>query len=236
MKVLVVGLERSGTTVIAKLLAKQTGLSLLNDPRDSWYIYPLVRVIGIRGFTYSIVRRIYKYNIVKVPGFASILFSLRRIHILPFKVVYVVRDPRDSYAAIKERLSIDLSGLYLNIEWLGRSGKVPEENIAYRWKEYLNCALKYQGKYPNDIMFIRYEDFLVNKAEYIRRISEYIGSPIISELTELDLNMQVNKGWSDTIKGSTRYLSDLTEREISVIEGITYKEMKRFNYDLCKSH
>src|SRR5690606_3456827 len=113
MKLLIVGCERSGTTAIAKLLSKGSKLSLLNDPPESWYIYPLIKIVGIRGFSIKLLFQIWNHKIVKVPGFAAILPELRKVHPKPFKIVYMVRDPRDNFSAIKERLSQDLNGLYL---------------------------------------------------------------------------------------------------------------------------
>ena len=105
MKLLVFGCERSGTTAIAKLISKGSGASFLNDPEDSWYIYPLVNIIGIRGFTLNLIIRLWKYKVVKIPGFVTILEQLRKVHPFKFKVVYIVREPKDNYAAIKERLN-----------------------------------------------------------------------------------------------------------------------------------
>lgn len=230
MKILIVGCERSGTTIVANLLAKSSGLSFLNDPKESWYIYPLVRVIGLRGMPISFVFKLWKYSIVKVPGFASILSHLRKVQITPFKVIYMVRDPRDNYAAIKERLKEDLNGLYLNINFLNLKGKNQCENVALRWNAYLNTALLYEEKYGN-IKFVKYEDFLVNKLETITDIASFCKISIDTNLIVNDLNKQINKSWSNEIKGDRRYLIDLDKSEIDIICGITKDNMKKFNYD-----
>ena len=230
MKVLVVGCERSGTTAISALLAEGSGLSFLNDPPDSWYIYPLVRMVGLKGFTFSLIKRLWKYDIVKVPGFATILNELKRVHPKKFKVVYVVRDPRDTYAAIKERLEVNLAGSYLNIHFLKKTGKSPCENIAIRWSTYLEMAKEFQTRNPSQIMFVKYEDFLEDKPGVLKSISEFASVRIDPLVIKDKMDKQINKSWSNKIRGSKRYLKDLNEKEINIINEIAHKGIEEFNY------
>ncbi|WP_228851063.1 sulfotransferase family protein [Aegicerativicinus sediminis] len=230
MKLLIVGCERSGTTIISKLLSQGSGANLLNDPIESWYLYPLIRVIGIRGFSLSMVFKLWKYKIVKVPGFATILPELRKIHPLPYKIVYIVRDPRDNYSAIKERLSQDLNGLYLNIHYLNKKGKSICENISYRWDSYLQFAMDYSNNYKEDILFVRYEDFLKDKIKILQKIAVFSKLNFNSNMITNDLDKQINKSWSNKIYGAGRYKNELTDDEIETVERITIEKMKRFNY------
>lgn len=230
MKILICGCERSGTTVIAKLLSKSSGLNLLNDPKESWYIYPLVRVMGLKAMPLTFLFKLWKYDIVKVPGFASILPQLKKLHIIPFKVIYMVRDPRDNYAAIKERLNEDLNGLYLNIDFLGLKGKQPSENISLRWNSFLNTALRYDQDYGN-IFFLKYEDFLEDKLAKIEELAKFCNIKIDSSKIVNDLDKQINKAWSETIKGKNRYINELSKEEIQSITYITKENMNHFNYN-----
>ncbi|MBZ9652113.1 sulfotransferase family protein [Psychroflexus montanilacus] len=229
MKILIVGCERSGTTVIAKLLSKSTGLKLLNDPKESWYIYPLVKTIGLKGMPLSFILKLWKHPIVKVPGFATILTHLRKIQINQFKVIYLVRDPRDNYAAIKERLNEDLNGLYININFLNLKGKSQCENVSLRWNSYLNSAMRYNDLY-GDVLFVKYEDFLENKLNVLDNISKFCGVKFTSSKIINELDKQSNKSWSKNIKGKDRYLNDLTPDEIEVVTRISKENMNIFNY------
>ena len=229
MKILIVGCERSGTTIIAKLLSKSTGLKLLNDPKESWYIYPLVKVIGIKGMPISFIYKLWSFPLVKVPGFATILPQLRKILLKKFKIIYLVRDPRDNYAAIKERLNEDLNGLYVNINFLNLKGKNQCENISYRWNAYLNSAKNYNKIY-GDVLFIRYEDFLENKLSILDKIAKFCNVNHDSSLIVNEIDKQINKSWSNKIKGKDRYVNELTPDEINTISKITYENMKLFNY------
>jgi len=230
MKVLVVGCERSGTTAISSLLSQGSGLSFLNDPPDSWYVFPLVKMVGLKGFTYSLVRRLWKYDIVKVPGFATILPHLRRIHPRKFKVIYIVRDPRDNYAAIKERLQVNLAGLYLNIHFLKKTGKTQCENIALRWMDYLELAKEFEAKHPSQIMFVRYEDFLNDKIGVLKTISEFCSITLDYSIIKENMDQQINKFWSGKIRGKSRYLTDLNDKEIETVSTITKKGIRDFKY------
>ena len=199
MKLLVVGCERSGTTAIAKLISKGSGASFLNDPEDSWYIYPLVNIIGIRGFTLNLIIRLWKYKVVKIPGFVTILEQLRKVHPFKFKVVYIVREPKDNYAAIKERLNESLNGLYVNIHYLRITGKSIPENIAHRWMTFLECANTYKKSFPEDLIFIKYEDFYKDKLKVLRDISDFAKLDFKEENVIHLIDTQINKGWSTKI-------------------------------------
>lgn len=229
MKILICGCERSGTTVIAKLLAQSSGLKLLNDPEQSWYIYPLVRVMGLRGMPLNFIYKLWKYDLVKVPGFVTILPQLKKLSINSFKVIYMVRDPRDNYAAIKERLNEDLNGLYLNIGFLGLKGKSQVENIALRWNAYLDSAIEYNRK-NNNVYFLKYEDFLKDKVGKVEELSKFCNIKFDSSKFVHDVDVQINKSWSKEIKGENRYLKELTEEEINVITEVTRMNMNYFNY------
>jgi hypothetical protein len=230
MKVLIVGCERSGTTAIAKLLSESTGSSLLNDPSDSWYIYPLVNMIGLKGFTLSLINRIWKHDIVKIPGFATILFQVRKIHFKKFKVIYIVRDPLDTVAAIKERLNQDYNGLYLNLHYLNIKGKGELENILSRWAVYLKKALEYKERYPNDLMFLKYEDFVEKKDDTIKLVAEFCKLNYDLNKIEHLKNKQINKSWSKEIKGPGRFKNDLTTEEINYINNAAKELIKEFSY------
>lgn len=229
MKILVCGCERSGTTIVAKLLSKSSGLKLLNDPKESWYIYPLVRVVGLKGIPLSFILKLWKNDIVKVPGFATILPELKQINLKSFKVIYLVRDPRDNYAAIKERLNEDLNGLFLNVNFLNLKGKSKSENIALRWNAYLNSAMDFNKKY-NNVYFLKYEDFLNDKIGKIEEISNYCNINFNSAKIINDIDKQINKSWSNSIKGENRFIEDLTPDEIMTINSITRDNMLYFNY------
>lgn len=230
MKLLIIGCERSGTTAIAQLISKGSKLSLLNDPPESWYIYPLINIVGIRGFSMNLIFKIWKYKIVKVPGFATILPELRKVHPKPFKIIYMVRDPRDNFSAIKERLVQDMNGLYLNVHFLNIKGKNVCENIAYRWNKYLDLSQEYAVKHKNEILFVRYEDFLKDKETVLKQIAKFGLIKLNTDLISNDLDKQINKGWSNVISGSERYKKDLTFDEIQTIERITKNNMKKYNY------
>ena len=171
-----------------------------------------------------------KYELVKIPGFATILPEIRKVHPKGFKVIYVVRDPRDVYAAIKERLVEDLNGLYLNTHFLNVKGNSICENIANRWIKYLECYLNFQKDNPKQIIFIRYEDFLVDKEKVLKQLADFTNIQIDLELVKEHMHFQANKSWSKTIKGSGRYLQDLSKEEIKTINEITEKGINEFQY------
>ena len=229
MKVLIVGCERSGTSAISNLLSKTSRLSLLDDPRYSWYLYPLINV-NKSFFSWKLIFDINRYDIVKVPGFATILPYLNKRSFQKFKIVYIVRDPRDNVSALKERLNLNFNGLLLNIEWLNAQPKTLVESLALRWKLYLDKALAFQEVYSDRIMFVRYEDFTEDKLATIFNLCQFLNLNFDAKLIQGSLNRQFRKSWSSKIKGKGRYINDLSKEETELIENICCQHMLNFNY------
>ncbi|UII27792.1 sulfotransferase [Fulvivirga maritima] len=230
MKVLVVGCERSGTSAISNLLARATKKNILDDPEYTWYLYP---IIFLQKFTFSLrlFVDINKYYIVKVPGFATILPYLRYISLFKFRVIYVIRDPRDNVASILERLEYDFNGLFLNVAWLRCSPRNIVETLSYRWNKYLQLCLEYKSQHPDEVKIIRYEDFLNDKGSVLKGIADFCELKFDINEIENELDIQYRKRWSSKITGQARYKVDLNPESIKIIERVNEDFIKSFNYN-----
>lgn len=103
-------------------------------------------------------------------------------------------------------------------------------------KNYAELAKK--GK----AYFVRYEDLISDSDRYTAEIVQFFGLPYDSEienfhkdeLTQKNASMQ--KAWNNLSQGvikdnKKKYLKELTEQEIKVIEKICYVEMQYLGYE-----
>ncbi len=230
MKICVVGCERSGTTAISKLLSIGSGLSLLDDPPESWYVYPLIYMTGC-GMTLPLWWKLRTYSIVKVPGFATILPYLRTRFVGKFYTIYCVRDPRDVVAAVFERLKNSYSSLFTDVTWMGIRVKNQVEALAWRWRKYLESTMLYEKKY-NRVLYIKYENFFVDKLGVLTKCAKETGIQFNPDKAKPYLDIQLNKSWDNEIKGLNRWQSDLTQEYIDLIVEICEDLMHYWNYEI----
>ncbi|MFW5983542.1 MAG: sulfotransferase family protein [bacterium] len=229
MSLLIVGSERSGTSAITTLLSIAADKKALDDPVYTWYLTPYIRMQR-KVFSFRLFWDLNKYSIIKMPGFAIILFYLKKMIIREFKVVYIVRDPRDNVCSVIERLNNGINGLYLNIHYLGGEFDNFEETIAFKWNMYINEGLKFQKRYPKRIMFIKYEDFVNDKTGTIKRIGDFSKLKTDIQKIETLVDNQYRKAWSNKIGGKERYKKELSEEQINRIENICGENMRKFGY------
>ena len=148
-------------------------------------------------------------------------------HFPEAKFVYQTRDPRDM--ALSWKKNADHQG-----------GVV---KAARQWKQDQQQSLKnYQllsgmGK----AHFVTYEQLTTNSDVEVENILGFLGVPFDAsvfefhkdEITQKNAGMQ--KAWSNLAKGvmkdnSKKYLAQLSELEIKIIEKICYYEMKHLGY------
>jgi len=226
---LIVGCERSGTSAISNLLHLATGKSILDDPKEYWLKYPDIYANnGKFSFTQWIKLKIN--SIVKIPGFATILTNLSKMHFGDFKTYYLIRDPRDNVAALLERVNQGKAELFLNTGWLDINNENIVEKLAMRWRRYLELAMKYQ-KYDGDIIFIKYEDFFDNKLNTIKTISKQLNFYFDEDKISNGLGNQFRKSWNDRIRGPGRWKTDLYASDVNKINEICVKLMRIWGYE-----
>jgi hypothetical protein len=190
-RVLVTGMPKSGTTAIARLMGLATGRSVVSDPfhlldrqgvrfRDELYGGTMSTSDLVEGHP-----RVFRAVILKDPNF---IFFKSEIHALypSASWVFTVRDPRDNIRSLLNRLKLpgDSRKLvklpaHVTDTWRrvleGRTphlpGATPIEVLAHRWVRSLELCLS--GTPAMKIS--RYEDFVVDKEERIRTLSEECG-------------------------------------------------------------
>ena len=97
------------------------------------------------------------------------LYMGKMLSIFPeAKCIYIVRDCRDHILSVKK------VGLIMQSTTI----------TAFRWKRSLHFLEKIQKKYPERIFMIRYEDFVENAQEHLKRICGFLQIPYYSDVLE----------------------------------------------------
>lgn len=184
----------------------------------------------------SLIRNIFMEE-AKANGKQHVFIKENQVYeFLPFlllnfpesKYVYQTRDPRDMALSWKK-----------NPDHLGgvvKAAKQWQKDQQNTLKNYAELAKK--GK----AYFVRYEDLISDSDRYTAEIVHFFGLPYDSgienfhkdELTQKNASMQ--KAWNNLSKGvikdnKKKYLKELTEEEIKVIEKICYVEMQYLGYE-----
>jgi hypothetical protein len=231
MKLLVVGCQKSGTTAISSLLSLGSGWSLLNDPPESWSLYPRIYQ-GQAGLGLPLWWKLRRHDIVKQPGFSTILPYLRRQHLGDYSTLYCVRDPRDAAAAVLERLdhaNAERVAAYMDVEWLGGKASTPAEGVAWRWRRYLEIAHDYEQA-GNPVTYLSYEAFCERKAEALAEAAAGLGMPLDIEKVRPEIDRPFNKRWNNQIAGPGRWKTDLKDEDAEAILRICAEPMARWGY------
>ncbi|UGB38524.1 sulfotransferase [Frateuria soli] len=242
--VLIGGNQKSGTTAIAALLAKATGLRFSNDP--FWSIACLdanasvvADLLARRQHIGHIVRRYPAYfsaEIIKDPNFSYVYPQLSECFPRSPQV-FIVRDPRQNIRSILDRLGIDgqLDTLgtdqrralaagwraFLDGEGLDIDQGNHVERLAQRWNIVVDRFLERSDA----IRLVRYEDFLADKAGCIGELAGHLGLAVRHDIrAEQDRQFQPRGNRAITPEAF------FSGRNLAAIESICAGGMARFGY------
>lgn len=242
---LILGHQKSGTTVIAALLGKVAKQTVTIDPfhqidcnaklRQKLYRddIPLKSIIQQHPYYFST-------PIIKDPNFTFLYTSLKS-SFPQSQYLFVMRDPRDMIRSILNRLQIpgnlpqltpayqnklaNMTGRGWDLMLQGQLPQVPGETyiqrLAQRW---LICAETYQ-KYQQDLQLIRYEDFNQNKVETIQNLAQNLGLPVTG-----DIRQDVNKQYQPKGDRAITWLDFFGQDNLAQIEAICESKMLDFHY------
>ena len=198
--VLVLGNQKSGTTVIAAGLAECAGVSAALDlhaihtPRmTAAYVNRSLTVAKIMRRC----RRRFRATVVKEPILT--FYAEELLQRFPdARFVFIVRDPRDNIRSILNRLKLPGDQSSLSAEqwasipaaWrevienrrLGFSSGHYVESLAQRWM----YAWRLRSMASERMVTVRYEDFVADKLGFMRRLTRLVGlSARVDDLTSV---------------------------------------------------
>jgi len=251
VKVIILGHQKSGTTVIAALLSRLSRLALSVDPlfmidqgKAQTALY-IVNNPNLDAFDRLCRKypKLFKRQLIKDPDYVF-LYPMIKKYYKNTKFVFVVRDPRDMIRSICNRLNLsgdckiklptqsDMRGG--NKHWAFiLSGKLPERNniankdlnyiehLAHRW----NIASQIYLNNSDDITLVKYEDFLENKEEYMIGLATKLGVS-----NKVNISEYVDVQYQGKGNNSVDLLDFFGEKNLSSINAICGKYMREFDY------
>ncbi|HEX7065258.1 MAG TPA: sulfotransferase [Bacillales bacterium] len=239
--IIVLGNQKSGTSAIAALLAELTGLSVTIDLLEIREPVQGKLHRGELSFSEFVNRNKYDFSkeIIKEPSLTFLVEDLDR-YFPETKKVFIIRDPRDNIRSILNRVKIpgDLKQLgheeekqlkrapldwkrVIDSRWLGIEGENYIEWMAERW----NLAVDIYKKHEEEMILVRYEDFVKDKVAHIEQLAQTLGLPKINGIEDkVDIqyqpagNQRVNK------------VDFFGEENLMKIENLCGTRMKEFGY------
>jgi Sulfotransferase family len=148
------------------------------------------------------------------------------------RVIHMMRDPRDRYASQKTR-------------WQGRRGGVGAGTAE--WLASARAAVRNEGRYPANVLVLRYEDLVCQPDASMRRVCDFIDEPYTDAMLTLDgapvfrdkgSNSSYGPRTSGTISSDSvgKFRRVLSPTEITFIQNTTVSEMAHFGYDPEPQH
>lgn len=237
--IMVLGNSKSGTTVIAALLAQYGALSVTLDfwPRLRRPSTLAAVHAGQLSFD-SFVRRFradFSRDVVKDPHL-TFLYPQLAERFPEARFVMVVRDPRDNIRSILNRLGLEgdrdelspadyrrmrpLWEAILQSPWLDVEGGYVHR-LAARWSLGAGLYLRHRDR----MQLIRYEDFLADKRGAIEGLAARLGVPQAGDIQDkLDTRYQP-RGDRDA-----DWLDFFGRENLEIIESVCVKEARALGY------
>ncbi|MGB0652288.1 MAG: sulfotransferase domain-containing protein [Thermoplasmatota archaeon] len=186
--VFVFGNQRSGTTVIAALLAEHARLAATLDLKGSSVEEHEAFVkeeLPLKDFLRR-HRHQFSVGLVKEPALTLFYDRLATTFRLE-RAAFVIRDPRQNIRSILNQANVpgDLEGWpdlgavtpawqrIVDSRWLGIPGDDYIANLAHRWNAIMDIYLERTER----LTLVRYEEFQRDKAGTIWRLADELGLP-----------------------------------------------------------
>ena len=240
--VFILGNQKSGTSPIAGLLSKLTGLPLTMDIRREIERPQIERVRhGDLTFQAFVKRNKLDFSrpLIKEPNLTFVYDELTEA--FPDSlIVFVYRDPRDNIRSILNR--VDATGDQENLtevqlrdmtagwrrvfqgEPIGRKGDHFVETLAYRWEAAAKLLIDNEAH----VKSVRFEDFLRDKVGEITRLAEVLGLPVLHDIAE-----HVDFPFQPPGDRSVTWQSFFGQDNLGRIERICGRSMERLGYDIA---
>ena len=138
----------------------------------------------------------------------------------------VVRDPRAQVASMNRAIIHDYDSC-LN---------------ALTWVEAHHTAQRLIKHYPDRVLTIRFEDFLMDQEDVVRKVCQFFGIAFLPEMLDVEKSHEAqaiskmsalweNNRFAPMLEIKDKFMRQLSPQEIEVIETITQEYMQLYGYD-----
>ena len=234
----VVGVPRSGTTLLCSILASHSKVICLSEPYHQWKYDGIVfteetsHIVGCEVWKKHpslLFRQVLSKESEKIwIGFKEIYYSqshghwsnhffFKRNHLRGLLTIAIIRDPREVWKS-------------LILRHPEKKGKISEKFLE-SWNDLVQWILE------NRIFFIRYEDLITEPEKTIKKICEYMNIEFEKNMIYA-INKRKGRGDKTALAGKTinkakvhpEYDKYLSKNEILFIEDGCASLMKTMNY------
>lgn len=233
-RLIVEGNQKSGTSVIAALLARVGGLQAGIDIPCTW---PPQAEALIRGdVRLADLRRRhakqFAHRVLKEPNLTFVHEQVQRLYPRA-RFVFVVRDPRDNIRSILDRMGLpgtvaarpdgpsDAWSSILDGPAWGLPGGSPIEVLCHRWNRCAQTYIQHEAAFT----LVRYEDFCDDKQGTIEAAAKQAGIRIRHSVGIAAEEQFQTRGSNRDLPLDTFFKSNL-----AVIEDLCATTMRHFRY------
>jgi len=203
--VIVFGIPKSGTSVVASLLADRAGFSKTIDIPEIWALKSLCMRRG-RMHLSEVVRKYpkpFSRQLIKDPTLSFIFDQVKEV--FPSgRFVWVMRHPKENFRSMLNRLGVpgNLSEIDLStpdmrgrLEWrIAFNGRIQHspfhhyiDLLCERWTHAVDTYLAHS----HEIRLIKYEDFVIDKVGAIERLAQSLALPRVGDISDkIDIQYQ----------------------------------------------
>jgi len=190
--ILIFGFPKSGTSAIASLLSKRTGLDATIDTKYLWEPYVSRISKGELNYERHISKFSYPFSktIIKEPNLVFIVDEVMKYYDKP-KVIIITRDKARTIKSILDRLKLEgnLSSnpkeKDINKNWrvlLLSENKHYVQNISEKYDLADNNLKKLEKYNP---VYVKYEEFIENKIKTIDKIAKQLKLPLKNDISNI---------------------------------------------------
>lgn len=246
-RVFILGTQRSGTTLLARILSGHPNFYVQNEGMPVRKIFDSAK--SIHDISTNINKQFYKSRNsgsisdflkrknakswgYKDPQLTEYIDSLELIiseSECATKFILIVRDARG------------VVNSYIDNKWgLGTNAYTG----ALRWKREINDQLCFMEKYPDLFLLVRFEDLLQDMESCIRAICDHIDieyEPCMLQYHQKKADFKVKRENINTNRKpdssvAQKWKKTLSLREIEIIEHVTKDELSQLGYEVNNNH